>query len=202
MKDQHPATSQHFRHFLWEAMANYRDTGALAPSSRFLAQLIAKESLLEGAHTVLEVGPGTGVFTEELLRQMTPGGKLVVIEKNGRFAQVLRQRFPSLTVIEDCATLLPTHMRALQLEPADRIISGLPWAAMPPRLQVRLLRAIRDCLKPGGIFTTFAYFGPHWLPAGQLFRRRLQRVFSKVERTAVEVRNLPPAFVYRATLAA
>lgn len=199
-----PSTSasehRYLHHFLWEAVANYRDTGALMPSSPHLARQIAAHSLLSGAETVLEVGPGTGVFTEELLRSMSPGARLLVVEKNARFARLLRDRFPELEVIEGCATLLPLHLRERGVESVDRVVSGLPWAAMPPRLQARLLRAIRGALAPGGVFTTFAYYGPHWLPSGQAFRRRLQRFFSDVLRTSVEMRNLPPAFVYQATL--
>jgi phospholipid N-methyltransferase len=188
----------HLWHFVRQAARNYRDTGAVAPSSRYLARLISKHSELEAGLRVVEVGPGTGIFTEELLRRVGSPGSLVLVEKSPEFARLLRARFPQVVICEGCATRLPEMLATTPLGGADRVVSGLPWAAMPGELQETLLQKIREVLAPGGIFTTFAYFGPHWLPAGRDFRRRLENVFPEVHRTRLEWRNVPPAFVYRA----
>jgi len=189
---------RHWRDFLWQAAANYRETGAFAPSSRFLARMIVRQTNLLAGHDVLEIGAGTGVFTAELLRQLPAGSRLLVLEKSPLFATVLRRRFPGIPILETCASRLGEGLQQHSLAAVDRVVSGLPWASMPPDLQKLLLKEIRTRLHPGGIFTTFAYFGPHLLPAGRGFRLRLEREFVSVERTRIELRNLPPAFVYRA----
>jgi phosphatidylethanolamine/phosphatidyl-N-methylethanolamine N-methyltransferase len=200
MSDERRGNLGHWRDFVWQAVVNYRDTGAFAPSSRYLARLISDHSSLDDGVRVVEVGPGTGVFTEELLRRLGGPERLVVVEKSARFAALLRDRFPRLLVCEGCATGLPQMLQRTPLGGVDRVVSGLPWASMPPDLQESLLEKIRQILGPGGIFTTFAYFGPHRLPAGRSFRQRLERIFPEVSRTRLEWRNLPPAFVYRASL--
>lgn len=184
-----------FRHFL----RHRGQTGAIAPSSIHLARRMSHEAGAHQARNIIEIGPGTGSFTRELHRQRTEESNLVLIEKNPAFAKWLRERFPELPVIEDCATRLREHLDRLEIEMADAIISGLPWAAMPPALQDELLDAIRAALAPGGTFVTFAYFGPHWLPAGRRFRQRLHARFPSISTSPVELLNLPPAFVYRAS---
>jgi phosphatidylethanolamine/phosphatidyl-N-methylethanolamine N-methyltransferase len=188
------------RDFLWQAVRNYRDTGALAPSSKFLARLIVENSRIAGGQEILEIGAGTGVFTAELLRRLPMESRLLVLEKSPQFASLLRRRFPDVPVIEACASRLAEELGKFSLTGVDRVVSGLPWAAMPDDVQSLLLGEIRTSLRPGGVFTTFAYFGPHWLPAGRSFRRRLCNAFPKVETTKIELRNVPPAFVYRAAV--
>jgi len=200
MADRPGGEIWHLRDFLWQAARNYRETGALAPSSRFLARLIVDNSLIEPGQEILEIGAGTGVFTAELLRRLPGESRLLVLEKSPMFASLLRRRFPGVPVIEACASALSTELSKFSLESVDRVVSGLPWAAMPLDVQTLLLGGIRNSLGPGGIFTTFAYFGPHLLPAGRSFRQRLRATFHHVESTKIELRNLPPAFVYRATV--
>ncbi len=184
--------------FLLQAVANYGQTGALAPSSRHLAALIASEAELDQGNEFLEIGPGTGVFTEELLRRLKPASRLTLIEKSQSFAKILRSKFPQLTILEACATRLDQELLPHGIEKLDSVICGLPWAAMPESVQTALLGQVRKLLVSGGMFTTFAYYGLHRLPAGQRFLAKLRTHFSQVTRTRVEFRNLPPAFVYKA----
>jgi hypothetical protein len=73
-----------------------------------------------------------------------------------------------------------------------------------------VLRMTTDCQTPnqnivcraspstgGGAFATFAYLQGTFLPAGRSFKKRLTKYFSKVVKSKVIWRNLPPAFVYR-----
>jgi phosphatidylethanolamine/phosphatidyl-N-methylethanolamine N-methyltransferase len=185
---------QFFRHFL----RHRGQTGAIAPSSVFLARRMSAAVGAKQARTIVEIGPGTGAFTRELHRHRHPDATLILIEKNPDFAAWLRERFPELPVVQDCATRMREHLDRLEIGEVDAVVSGLPWAAMPASLQDELLGAIRGILAPEGTFATFAYFGPHWLPAGVRFRQRLQQHFPQLETSPVELRNLPPAFVYRA----
>lgn len=185
--------------FLREMHLNHRETGALLPSSRHLARLIVQTAGASGRSRILEVGAGTGVFTAEILRQASPGAELLVVEKNPVFAGMLRERFPGVSVFESCASRIGEALEARNLPGVDCVVSGLPWAAMSPEVQDALLSSITSVLAAGGVFVTFAYFGPHALPAGARFRKRLREFFPHVSRSRVEVRNVPPAFVYLAS---
>ena len=67
---------------------------------------------------------------------------------------------------------------------------------MPIELQARIMAAIMDVLKPGGIFVPFAYLQGLVMPPAGMLRRRLKSQFSAVKTTKIIWRNVPPAFAY------
>lgn len=187
------------RKFLKEFFTNPQAIGAIAPSSRRLAAMMVRGFDLANARTVIELGPGTGAITAELLERIGPETKLIALEQSPEFVEHLRRRFPQLDVRTDCASR--THELLAEIDPevphADVIVSGLPWAAFPPELQQTLLDSIYQSLGPDGRFTTFAYSGPSQLPKGRRFRKALLERFGEVRMTPVVWRNLPPAFAYQ-----
>jgi phospholipid N-methyltransferase len=182
--------------FFKEAILAPHTTGAIAPSSRHLARVIVDKADVDNAGRILEIGPGTGVFTEHILERKKGDAHFVALERNPNFAADLREKFPAARIVHGCATELPTHALEHEFHEADSIVSGLPWTIFDPKLQRTILGGIRDVLGPGGTFATFAYFGPHWLPGGQHFRDLLRGVFPDTRTSRVVLRNFPPAFVY------
>jgi phospholipid N-methyltransferase len=170
--------------------------GALWPSSPFLARAMVAASEVQKADCVVELGPGTGAFTGEILSNLRAGASFAAVEKDAELARAMAGKFPAAKVIEGCATNLGEHLEAAKMQSPDVILSGLPWAAFGGDLQGRLLGEIRSVLRSGGVFTTFAYYGPHRLQAGRRFRKNLESVFGTIERSPVVIANFPPAFVY------
>src|SRR5437667_11461757 len=75
--------------FIRESRRHFRDTGALLPSSRFLAQALVSElRKRRGPGRILEVGPGTGSVTAQILRHLMPGDQLDVVELNKHFIEL------------------------------------------------------------------------------------------------------------------
>jgi len=74
------------------ARAPFR-TAAIAPSSPALASLMVSEIDVSAGY-VVELGSGTGRFTAALLERGVPEDRLIVVEANPRFAELLRERFP------------------------------------------------------------------------------------------------------------
>jgi phospholipid N-methyltransferase len=182
--------------FFKEAVFAPHTTGAIAPSSKYLARVIVDKAGVNEASRILELGPGTGVFTERILERKRDDAHFVAIERNSSFATGLRSRFPDTNIVEGCATELAAHADEHEFNEADSIVSGLPWTIFDPKLQRTILGGVRDVLGHGGTFATFAYWGPHWLPGGQTFRRLLHSIFPDTRTSAVVIRNFPPAFVY------
>lgn len=192
-----------------EFLRRPRTTGAIAASSRRLAYAMTEGIGLERARTVVELGPGTGVFTDAVLDRLGPGARLVAVELNPVLAARLSgtRRDPRLTVVQGSAADLAALMAGLAAEatadvaglgPVDAVVSGLPWTVMPRELRGRALDAVTDVLAPGGRFTTFAYLHAAWTPPARHFTAELARRFERVERSPVVWPNLPPAFVHRA----
>lgn len=173
-------------------------TGAVAPSSRRLARVVAGPVPERGDPVVVELGPGTGVFTEEIQRRLGGRGHHLAIEINPRLAARLADRHPGARILVADAVNLPGLLGDHGLDRADVVVSGLPWAAFPAALQDRLLGAIGEVLAPGGAFTTFAYVHARTLPPALRFRRRLLESFEEVVPGRTVWGNVPPAFVYHA----
>ncbi len=171
--------------------------GAIAPSSRWLARMMVESRNLKEAEAVVELGPGTGSFTEAILNSIGPATTFFALEVNAQFAARLRQRFPAITVYNDSAEHLLGYLARHDRTSVDCILSGLPWASLPLPTQENVMNAVVEALRPGGTFATFAYIHALYLPNARRFRRCLEGLFSRVELSSVVWRNLPPAFVYR-----
>ena len=172
--------------------------GALAPSSRHLADEMMRAADVSSASVVIEMGPGTGVFTERLAADLSPGSRFFALEINPRFVEATRRRCPGVIVHDDSATNARLHLENIGEKHCDLIVSSLPWATFRPSLQAEILDTIVDVLKPGGRLLTFAYLQGLALPSGQRFRKALDARFAAVKKSPMVWRNVPPAFVYSA----
>ena len=152
---------------------------------------------LGAAEAVLEYGPGTGAFTNVILRQMNPAAKYAAIELNPEFAEIFTTRFPRLPLFQDTVANARTICDAAGIPTVDCIVSGLPWAAFSESMQMNFLAEMMRVLKPGGRFVTFAYLHGLALPTARRFANLLPNYFSNVSKSRVVWLNLPPAFVYR-----
>ena len=171
--------------------------GAIAPSSPELAEIMVEWLDWENLNSVVEYGPGTGVFTEAISNRLQPGTEFFAIERDPHLASITRDRCPDVRIVQECVSQVPRLCHEAGIDQVDAILCGLPWAAFHPELQNELLDAMFEVLPPGGKFATFAYWQGVVLPAGQRFRRYLHEHFSVVKQSRTAWRNLPPAFVYQ-----
>ncbi|MFI6317870.1 class I SAM-dependent methyltransferase [Nonomuraea sp. NPDC050556] len=172
--------------------------GALAPSSQRLAEVVCAPVPERGDPVIVELGPGTGPFTAEIQRRLGGRGHHLAVELNERLATLLSDRFPSADVVCDDAARLPELLAERGLSHADAVVSGLPWAAFPRELQLRLMDAVTSVLSPVGAFTTFSYIHAIPLPPARRFRELLASRFEEVVPGRTVWRNPPPAFVFHA----
>ncbi|BBZ29101.1 hypothetical protein MMAD_33960 [Mycolicibacterium madagascariense] len=172
--------------------------GAIAPSSPALARAICS-SLPENGHpTVVELGPGTGVFTGEIQRRLGGRGRHLAIEVDATFAALLRGRFDGAEIVEDDASRLPDILATRGVGRVDHVVCGLPWAILPDASQTRLLEATAAALNPRGSFATFAYLHATPMTAARRFRRLLEASFEEVIAGRTVWGNCPPALVLHA----
>ncbi len=183
--------------FLKNFLRNPAQVGAIAPSSLGLIDAMVQWFDWDRARTIVEFGPGTGVFTEAVLKRKHPDAKFFAIERSPELAARTRDRCSGVTVYEDSVTNVVELCRHESIDKVDAIICGLPWASFSDALQIEIMDAMLDVLSPGGQFATFAYWQGVVLPAGMRFSRRLKETFPHVERSHTVWKNLPPAFVYR-----
>ncbi|GAB3159566.1 methyltransferase domain-containing protein [Micromonospora sonneratiae] len=171
-------------------------TGAVLPSGSTLARDITAAVPRVGHPLVVELGPGTGVFTRAIQRRLAGRGHHLAVEVNPKFATDLARRHPTVEVVRADATNLGQMLAQRQLVTADVVISGLPWAAFPAGRQRAILDAVIGALGADGVFTTFAY--RHALPTrpARRFHSLLTGAFDEVTVGRTVWTNLPPALVY------
>jgi phosphatidylethanolamine/phosphatidyl-N-methylethanolamine N-methyltransferase len=173
-------------------------TGAIAPSSRRLAAAVVSAVPESGDPTVVELGPGTGAFTDEIQRRLDGRGQHLAIELNPQLATLLTRRFPAVSVVSGNAADLSRILLRRGISGVDVVVSGLPWAVFPCVAQRAILGAVATNLTPNGAFTTFAYIHARPTRPATRFRRLLGQRFEEVVEGRTIWGNLPPAFVYHA----
>jgi phospholipid N-methyltransferase len=172
-------------------------TGAVAPSSPYLAEKIVEWIDWETTSTLVEWGPGTGSFTKAILERKPARCRYLAMEVSQDMCDVLRERFPGIEVFRRSVTDVAEVCEHECIEAVDCVVCGLPWAAFSDAMQTEFLDALTCVLRPGGQFTTFAYVHGLAVPAAHRFRRKLDACFSEVATTDTVWLNVPPAFVYR-----
>ena len=187
--------------FATQAFSDFQSTAAIAPSSRFLAEAMVRPLAVDRAKTVVELGPGTGVMTEELLAQLPFDARLLAFEINPRFVRYLRTNIadPRLEVIECGAEEADVELERRGIRKVDAVLSSLGLSLLPDTLLHRMFERLIPRLADDGVFTQFQYVTRVRLQDGRAeyfdAADLLRRYFPVVRRRMI-VRNLPPAFVY------
>ena len=178
--------------FFKEFVRNPVSTGAIAPSSDELAELITDKAELKDKKLIVELGSGTGIFTEKIMRKKDKNSDFIVFEINPKFVKETKKRVPDVKIYNDSAVNIKKYIN----KKADCIISELPWAGFSEKLQNKLLNSVLNSLKPNGVFLTFAYIHGVILPTGRRFKQKLNSKFKGVKTTRIVWKNMPPAFAY------
>ena len=175
--------------FISEFVKSENQIGAIAPSSKFLAKKMLAKIDFSIDLNIVELGPGTGVFTSKLLKRMSPNSKLLSLELNPYFASKIRKtvRDSRFQIRCESAENINTVLKQTQFPEVDYIISSLPLAVLPIRLKLRIINECKLALGSRGGFIQFQYS----LNAKDL----LHKNFNSVDITFTPL-NLPPAFVY------
>lgn len=165
--------------------------GAIAPSGADLASLITSE-ISAASGPVLELGPGTGVFTEALLARGVSERDLTLIEYGSDFMRLLQSRFPRARVLWMDAAWMASY--DLFEEPLGAVVSGLPLLNFSTGKVSAILAAAFGALREGGAFYQFTYGTRCPIPKSLLDQLGLQAIC--IGRVLL---NIPPASVYRIT---
>lgn len=177
--------------FLKNWLKNPLRMGAVAPSGPVLARRMANYVDPAGTGPVIELGPGTGAITAALVARGVDPRRLVLVEYSVDFCRLLRERFPTATVVHGDAYTLGRTLSGRLAEPADALVSGLPLMTRPEPIRLKLLDDALTLMKPGAPFVQFTYSvtSPIPIKSGTFTAEPTERIW----------RNIPPArvWVYR-----
>jgi phospholipid N-methyltransferase len=181
------------RLFISEMRTNWCSTGAIAPSSSYLAKAMVSPLLGRNSTPikVLEVGAGTGSFTREIYRHLQAGDELDVYELNPKFSSHL----------DSLLQELPQKKNGIRCRLFN---SGLPFNNFDSRTVGEILGIYIDRLTQKGILSYFEYpvlprIKMQFLPPAQrheaMNTRKTVRAFAEnYQFNSTQVWwNLPPA---------
>lgn len=175
-------------------LKDFKQTGAIAPSSVFLAKEMVqplKQKLSDDRcppQSILEIGAGTGPFTRELIKVLRPQDRLDIVEIHERFYDVISSRYSERNVHIHHTDIL--HFDTDQSY--DFILSGLPYENIPPEISNRIWKKKLKLCSDSAWISYFKYV------KFKKFKNPFEReiVNRNLHSRDTVLLNLPPAFVY------
>ena len=184
-----------FIRFLLAALRSPMHVGAVAPSSRAVAEQMLAGIDFRSNGAVVELGPGTGSFTRLLIERLPDRATYLGIERDPQLLQILLRRFPGLHFIHGSAEDALRHLADSGHASVQAIISGLPFASLPDPVQERIFAALQAMMSPGVVFRAVQYVHAQPMASAIKFRRRMSIMFGPVEVSRPVLWNVPPAVV-------
>ncbi len=177
------------RTFIQQFWKEKKMIGSMVPSSRFLAQKMLENVDFEKARVIVELGPGTGVFTDMIIEKMHPDTQFLIFELNDNFHHRLANRITDKRVhcIHDTAEKVQDYLKKIGHEKADVVISSLPLSNFSKELRHSILFAMQEALPAAGQFIQFQY--------SLQSKKQIKQFFETVNIDFTAL-NFPPAFVY------
>ena len=175
--------------FFREAIKNYKTSGTIAPSSRYLANKMLKKIDFSKAEVIIELGPGDGAITHAILDKIKSDAVLICFEINDAFYEELKKiKHPQLTVLKASAEEINSEIAKLGYKKASHIISSLPLTIIPKEISHRILLESYQILNNNGLFIQFQY--------SLTYYKKLKEIFGNNIKLSFEILNFPPAFIY------
>ena len=175
--------------FIKEFWKDKKMIGSMVPSSKYLAAKMLDHIPFKNTKLIIELGPGTGIFTEKIIQKLDVTTQLIVLELNSEFYQELKAKIchTNVHIKEASADKIGEIMLELGFEKADIIISSLPLANFSAKLRNSILEVVKESLNENGSFIQFQYSLNAY--------KNLKKLFPVVKLNFTAL-NFPPAFVY------
>lgn len=179
--------------FVKKSFSKFKTIGSFFPSSKYLTLKMLEPVKMFPKICIVELGAGSGAFTEVLLSKLPDDGKLFVFEIDKQLCDFLNKeiRDKRVKIICDNAINIKNNLAQEGHQDADYIISGLPLGNMSPKVQKTILESIKCVMKKESVFIQFQYFLVSWFLLKKFFSAKI---------VTYELRNFPPAFIYQCKL--
>lgn len=184
-------------HFIRQWARSPRRTASIIPSSFHLAH-----AMIDGlgtpcpGHTLIELGPGSGVMTRILLNRGFAASDILSIEQNADFVRLLKTnpRFDDAHIVAGDARHTDRILQDSPMagKPVQGVLSSLPMLNISADVQMDILKAVMAVLSPGGVFVQFTY-----KPWGTPMKAEVMEALGlKGRKIRSVLKNTPPAYVW------
>lgn len=167
-----------------EAIKDLKQIGSITQSSKFLSNRILREIDFSKNLKIIELGPGNGVFTLEILKKMNLNSSLISYETHPSFVEILKKINDNRFKVNNKSAL---NISNLDFGEYDYVISSLPIANLKSTDKIKLFKNIDLVLKKDGKLVQYQY--------SLLDYNLIKRIFPSCK-IGFCLRNIPPAFLY------
>lgn len=202
--------------FWKELNGSFRQIGSVIPSSKSLAKDMVRPMVeTSGPRRILEVGPGTGPFTKQILKLMTNDDEFVICEINARFMTRLKASLERNRHYQRHRSRVSFFLGPVQQLPRsdyygvfDIIVCSVPFSNFTPEVTDEIMSVLHRMLSREGKLTFVEYLGARKITrllASSRDRRRIKGVDAVIDKwrksakhngkvkTSVALLNIPPA---------
>ncbi len=172
-----------FKMFIKQPKVN----ASVTPSSKRAARSMVRGLNLAKMKYVVELGPGTGVFTDILAERLSPTCKVLLIELEESYIENLHIKYDQrFEIVQSSACELGNILKERGIEHVDLVISGLPFN-MPEDVKIKLQKTLKSLTNKGTTMRWFTYFP--WL---------MKKHYSqfKLRKACFVLWNFPPMWIY------
>lgn len=167
-----------------------RDVASVTPTSLHCVKKVCTNIDFSRDITLVEYGPGDGVFTKYLLGKMTAGSRLILIEANEDFVSHLKETIQDerVTIHNVLAGNVESAIDPELVGKVDYVLSGIPFSFLKMDRKIIVLQATQKILKPDGLFLAYQTSGH--------LKKPVMEVFGNYDTDFVPL-NIPPYFIYK-----
>lgn len=165
--------------------------GSIKPTGKIAANYMASLLPIYTGLPVLELGPGTGVITKEILGRGFEPSKIVSIEYSDEFYTYLLENYPGVKLVNGDAFDLANTLKDVEYESYAGVVCAIPLLNFPMEQRKSIIHESLKLIASNGPFIQLCY-GPKPPVAaipGKFTVEKSDRIF----------RNIPPAgiWIYR-----
>lgn len=185
--------------FLLTFIKKPKTIGAVCPSSQDLALEICSEipqKQQAQKRFILEIGPGTGIFTKHLVDKLNPIDELHLVEIDEPLCMRLQHRYSHVPNVKFFNRSIIDHAKeGLQY---DFVVSGLPLNAFSASFVEQIFSTFSKLTRPNSKLSYFEYL---WLPHLSLLfskpkERDNVRKILEIKRSFYEQHSLRTVIIY------
>lgn len=167
-----------------------KDVASVTPTSKHCVKKVCTNINFSTDFTLVEYGPGDGVFPKYILNKMSTNSRLILIEANQDFAAHLQDSIndPRVEIHNKLAGEVESVLNPEDIGNVDYVLSGIPFSFLNKERKREVLRATKNILKDGGLFLAYQTSGH--------LKKPVMEVFGNYETDFVPL-NIPPYFVYK-----
>ncbi|HEY4509176.1 MAG TPA: rRNA adenine N-6-methyltransferase family protein [Candidatus Paceibacterota bacterium] len=182
-----------YLNFIKIALSDKSKTGAIVRSSSYVVRAVLKLISGRPLQKIVEYGSGDGVMTLELLKHLSPQGRLLAVETDSDFVKILKQiNDPRLLVIEDSMQNVSRNIEKYGFDSADLFISSVPFSYLSKSEREEICDLTRHSLASSGMFIIFHQYS-------NLMAKPLRMFFGWVK-VGFEPLNFLPCFIISAMI--